>query len=133
MVESWLISATEYIAIDNTPLRPGIHVDGKLLVNLCQEKKKIILYIFVALVVGARVNWVIPCDLPEYINYVSLVIRSIHVPLLYSVAGGDMVYEFCIPKHVTKKTKKLDGTLKRVHIEVSGLSSSDDESLKTCF
>ena len=27
MVESWLISATAYIAIDNTPLWPGIHVD----------------------------------------------------------------------------------------------------------
>ena len=26
---SWLISATEYIAVDNTPLRPGVHVDGK--------------------------------------------------------------------------------------------------------
>ena len=25
--ESWLISATEYIAIDNTPLWRGIHVD----------------------------------------------------------------------------------------------------------
>ena len=29
-----------------------------------------------------------------------------------------------------KKTKKIDGTLKRVHTEVSGLSSSDDESTK---
>ena len=28
VVESWLMSATEYIAIDNTPLRPGVHVDG---------------------------------------------------------------------------------------------------------
>ena len=26
--ESWQISAVEYIAIDNTPLRDGIHVDG---------------------------------------------------------------------------------------------------------
>ena len=23
------MSATEYIAIDNTPLRPGVHVDGR--------------------------------------------------------------------------------------------------------
>ena len=29
VVESWLISATECIAIDNTPLRPGVHVDGR--------------------------------------------------------------------------------------------------------
>ena len=29
VVASWLISATEYIAIDNTPLRPGVHVDGR--------------------------------------------------------------------------------------------------------
>ena len=29
MVESWLISATEYIAIDNTPLQPGIHVERR--------------------------------------------------------------------------------------------------------
>ena len=28
MVESGLMSATEYIAIDNTPIRPGVHVDG---------------------------------------------------------------------------------------------------------
>ena len=29
VVESWLMSATEYIAIDNTPPRPGVHVDGR--------------------------------------------------------------------------------------------------------
>ena len=29
MVESWLMSATEYIVIDNTLLWPGVHVDGK--------------------------------------------------------------------------------------------------------
>ena len=29
VVESWLTSATEYIAIDNTPLWPGVHVDGR--------------------------------------------------------------------------------------------------------
>ena len=29
VVESWLMSATEYIAIANTPLRPGVHVDGR--------------------------------------------------------------------------------------------------------
>ena len=29
VVESWLMSATEYIAIDNTLLRPGVHVDGR--------------------------------------------------------------------------------------------------------
>ena len=28
-------------------------------------------------------------------------------------------------------TNNVDGTLKRVHTEVSGLSSSDDESMKT--
>ena len=28
VVESWLISATEYIAIDNSPLQPRVHVDG---------------------------------------------------------------------------------------------------------
>ena len=28
-VESWLIPATEYIAIDNAPLRPEVHVDGR--------------------------------------------------------------------------------------------------------
>ena len=30
VVESWLISVTEYIAINNTPLRPRVHVDGRL-------------------------------------------------------------------------------------------------------
>ena len=29
VIESWLMSATEYIAIDNTLLRPGVHVDGR--------------------------------------------------------------------------------------------------------
>ena len=29
VVESWLMSATEYIAIDNTPLLPEVHVDGR--------------------------------------------------------------------------------------------------------
>ena len=29
VVESWLMSATEYIAIDNRLLRPGVHVDGR--------------------------------------------------------------------------------------------------------
>ena len=29
VVESWLMSATEYIAIDNTLLRPRVHVDGR--------------------------------------------------------------------------------------------------------
>ena len=29
VVESGLMSATECIAIDNTPLRPGVHVDGR--------------------------------------------------------------------------------------------------------
>ena len=29
VVESWLISATEYIAIDNSPLQPRVHVDGR--------------------------------------------------------------------------------------------------------
>ena len=29
VVESWLISAIEYIAIDNTPLRPEIHIDRR--------------------------------------------------------------------------------------------------------
>ena len=29
VVESWLISATEYITIVNTPLWPEVHVDGR--------------------------------------------------------------------------------------------------------
>ena len=29
VVESWLMSATEYIAIDNTLLWPEVHVDGR--------------------------------------------------------------------------------------------------------
>ena len=29
VVESWLMSVTECIAMDNTPLRPGIRVDGR--------------------------------------------------------------------------------------------------------
>ena len=32
-----------------------------------------------------------------------------------------------------KITNNFDGTLKRVHTEVSGLSSSDDESMKNDF
>ena len=84
------MSATEYIAIDNTLLRPGVHVDGRsgmaqpdwsrqaqesttiVLLTFVKNKLCFILYVFVALGAVARVNWVIPCDLPEYINYVSL-------------------------------------------------------------
>ena len=29
VVESWLMSATKYIASDNTPLWPGVNVDGR--------------------------------------------------------------------------------------------------------
>ena len=29
VVESWLLFATEYIAIINNPLRPGVHVEGR--------------------------------------------------------------------------------------------------------
>ena len=29
MVDSWLMSATEYIAIDNTLLQAGVHVDRR--------------------------------------------------------------------------------------------------------
>ena len=29
VVESLLMSATEYIGIDDTSLRPGVHVDGR--------------------------------------------------------------------------------------------------------
>ena len=37
---------------------------------------------------------------------------------------------FVFQNMLQKKTKNVDGTLKRVHTEVSGLSSSDDESTK---
>ena len=47
VVESWLICAKkfEYIAIDNTPLWPGLHVDGRLRLarpdqSACQDKLK---------------------------------------------------------------------------------------------
>ena len=93
VVESWLMSATEYIAIDNTPLRPGVHVDGssgiarpdqsachaKLksqqpLFCLIVAKNKHEAYNIVRVTLGAvaRVNQVINYLLPEYINHVSL-------------------------------------------------------------
>ena len=80
VVESWLKSATEYIAIDNTPFRPGIHVDWRSgLARLNQsaghaklKSQQPLFHVFVALEAVARVNWVIPCVLLEYINYVSL-------------------------------------------------------------
>ena len=98
MVESWLMSATEYFAIHNTPLRPGVHVDGRsgmarpdqsaghaklksqqLLFFLIVAKKKHDVYIFVRVALGAvaMVIQVIYYLLPEYINHDCLeVIRS---------------------------------------------------------
>ena len=85
VVESWLMSATEYIASDNKPLRPGVHVDGRSDVarpyqsaghanlksnNLClfnyvKCKHCYIPFVFVALGAVARVNQVIPYILAE--------------------------------------------------------------------
>ena len=77
------MSATEYIAIDNTPLRPGVHVDGRsgvarlvmpisrvttcVCFNYVKCKHFYIPSVFVALGAVARVNQVIPYILPEYI------------------------------------------------------------------
>ena len=63
----------------------------------------------------------IPYVLPEYINYVSLARMSAgylqhSCPLVKLVGGGGMV-------DVTKNDKYSDGTLKRVHTEVSCLLS----------
>ena len=92
VVESWLMSATKYIAIDNTPLRPGFHVDGRSgmarpdqsaghaklksqqpLFCLIVAKNKHEVYNFVRVTLGAvaRVNQVIYYLLSEYINHVS--------------------------------------------------------------
>ena len=85
VVESWLTSATEYIAIDNTPLQPGVHVDGRsgmarpdqsaghtnlnsnnlCLFNYVKCKHCYIPFVFLALGAVARVNQVIPYILPE--------------------------------------------------------------------
>ena len=54
-----------------------------------------------------------------------LVIRSIHVPLLDSVAGGDMVDEFCIPNHVTKKDKTFDDSMKTDFYKTSKVTTSN--------
>ena len=90
VVESWLMSATEHIAIDNTPLRPGVHVDGKSGMARPDQsaghaklksqqpfcvivaKNKHAVYIFVRVALGAVVNQEIYYLLPDYINYVSL-------------------------------------------------------------
>ena len=87
VVESWLISATEYIAIDNTPLWPRIHVGGRpdqstgyakfksttlVLLPFIKNKHCFILFVFDALGVEAKVSWLIPCVLPKYTNHVSL-------------------------------------------------------------
>ena len=42
VVESWLISATEYIASGNTSLQPGVHVDERSdLVRLDQSDGRV--------------------------------------------------------------------------------------------
>ena len=99
-----------------------------VLLITAKNKHCFILYVHVALGAVARINWVIPCVLPEYINHVSLAWLSgdypqQHVPWLMNF-------------HVQNMSKQLikinsDGTLKRVQKEVSGLSSSDDESTKS--
>ena len=79
VVESWLMSATEDIAIDNTSLRPGVHVDGRsgmarpdpsaghakleskppLFCLYIVLNERCIPFVYVALGVVARVNQVI--------------------------------------------------------------------------
>ena len=84
VVESWLMSATEYIAIDNTPLRPGVHVDRRSGMARPDQSaghakfksKQPLFCLFlprtsIALGAVARVNQVISILLPEYINHVS--------------------------------------------------------------
>ena len=88
-VESWLMSATKYIAIDNAPLRPGVHVDGRSRMArpdqsaghaklkskqplfcsiVAKNKHDAYIVLRVALGAVARVNQVIYYVLPEYIN-----------------------------------------------------------------
>ena len=63
-----------------------------VLLTFVKNKLCFILYVFVALGAVARVNWVIPCDLPEYINYVSLTWMSAGYPQhscpLVGLGGG---------------------------------------------
>ena len=68
----WLMSATEYIAIDNTLLRPGVLVDGRsqmarpdqsaghAKLYFAKTKHCYIPFVFLALGAVARVNQVIP-------------------------------------------------------------------------
>ena len=46
MVESWVMSATESIASDNTPLRPGVHVDGRSGLARPDQLVTFVLFIF---------------------------------------------------------------------------------------
>ena len=70
VVKSWLMSATEYIATDNTLLQPRVHVDGTsgmaqeptnfVLLTFAKTKHCYIPFVYVALGAVARVNQVIP-------------------------------------------------------------------------
>ena len=156
VVESWLMSATQYIAIDNTLLRPGVRVDGRSgmarpdqsaghaklkskqpLFCLFLHRTNIVYHLYM-LLLGRwleSVRWFIFL-LPEYINHVSLAWLSggypqQHVPLLDSLVGGGMDDEFkdnLICQTKIQKTNNPDGTRKRVRTEVSVSSTSDKES-----
>ena len=67
VVESWLIPATEYIAICNTPRRPGIHVDGSKL------------YIYVTVDVYNMGIYIFPENFCEYVYYLNGP-ANIHIP-----------------------------------------------------
>ena len=92
VVESWLMSATDYIAIDSTTSarnscrrkvrngptrsigwsRQAQESTTIVLLITANNKHCFILDAHVALGAVAKVSWVIPCVLSEYINHVSL-------------------------------------------------------------
>ena len=141
VVELWLICATKYIAIDNTLFWPGVDPIGPTwsigwsnqaqepatigLLIIAMNKHCFIQYVFVAYGAVARVNRVIPCVVPEYINHVSLAWLSDgytqqHVPMLDSVVGGGLVDDLfpffqCLPLGVQLQMRPIKRVISKTN------------------
>ena len=118
LVESWLISATEYIAIDNTPLLPRIQVEWPDRINrLVTPSSRANNHCFVNYLQEqtcfmwlGSIKWFLVYCLTIYLNHVSLAWLSggnpqQNVPLFDLVADGDMVDELSCSKHVKTNDK----------------------------
>ena len=135
VVESWLMSATEYIAIDNTLLRAGVHVHGRL---ICWSRQVQEPTNFVLLIFAKTKHWLHTfctcCSRVNQVIYTCIAwISAMTVWKLSTAAcpvvAFDALMHFYDSVMSTKRNKSnSDGTFNRVHTDVSDSSSSSRKS-----